>query len=683
MSIRGFIRRLWGGQVNSEVRSEQSGGDTEPPVTRWHGPHDPRRGPACAECGWQLSISYPPGTKLICSRCSRPLCIGDDGQAKRPGTSSDRRASDRIPAGKLTRSSSGWQSNLPKESPVRREQNRDGDTNYSNRQSKATLRPSYPCCPWCNRTVSQEYPEGTRFRCSGCLGGYFLDEQGDTRGTYRPPSHGISGNVTKKIFVAATTCRVKGWFTKNGELAPEMTEGDRLRIEQGREVGVVARTLYQGSVLVDDANPDVAAHVTWKMMQDQTIAAICEATFIAEGYVARADVLARNGNGWDVIEVKMNLEGTSRLPELVDDLAYTTMVAQQSGVDVRRTFLLLLSREYRMGMPLDRLFVEVDQTDEVRKRVQAFLPLWDVIWPDTASRCVPEAKLIGECRTCEYCRALCLGRERQHPVLTLPRLRTEKLIQLGQMGIHELNDVPADFELSELQKRVVECVRSQRPFVGVGLHADLDRIQWPAHYLDFETTTTAVPLYPDLPPFHQLTTQYSIHHCSSLGQIMGHSEYLADPRRDCERGLAEQLLRDLGTAGSIIVYSGFEKTRITALAARFPDLSRRLLALNERLWDLCAVLQCGYYHPAFDGSFSIKNTLPVLVPAMNYDGMEIGDGDTASVRFARMAMGQYTDEEAHQVLHDLKAYCAQDTLAMVRMHERLAAIADGRAAGIV
>lgn len=32
------------------------------------------------------------------------------------------------------------------------------------------------------------------------------------------------------------------------------------------------------------------------------------------------------------------------------------------------------------------------------------------------------------------------------------------------------------------------------------------------------------------------------------------------------------------------------------------------------------------YHPEFHGSTSIENVLPVLVPDMSYERMEIGDG---------------------------------------------------------
>ena len=90
---------------------------------------------------------------------------------------------------------------------------------------------------------------------------------------------------------------------------------------------------------------------------------------------------------------------------------------------------------------------------------------------------------------------------------------------------------------------------------------------------------------------------------------------------------------------------------------------------------MAATLRSGYYPPDFQGSFSIKRTLPVLVPDMSYEGLEIADGDTAMANFARMAQGVVDPPQEPAVREAMLAYCRQDTLAMVRLHERLCALA--------
>ena len=83
------------------------------------------------------------------------------------------------------------------------------------------------------------------------------------------------------------------------------------------------------------------------------------------------------------------------------------------------------------------------------------------------------------------------------------------------------------------------------------------------------------------------------------------------------------------------------------------------------------MIRDNYYHPAFHGKTSVKAALPALLPGMSYDKLKIQDGDSASATFAYMALGRYSNEEIESLKKDLLAYCGQDTMAMVKLHERL------------
>ena len=99
-------------------------------------------------------------------------------------------------------------------------------------------------------------------------------------------------------------------------------------------------------------------------------------------------------------------------------------------------------------------------------------------------------------------------------------------------------------------------------------------------------------------------------------------------------------------------------------------------SIVNRLVDLCAILQRYYYHPYFHGSYSIKQVLPVMVEDLRYDGMEIINGSDAVAQFALLARGKYDNHEAKKVRQDLLDYCKLDTLAMVRVWERLEGMVD-------
>ncbi len=70
------------------------------------------------------------------------------------------------------------------------------------------------------------------------------------------------------------------------------------------------------------------------------------------------------------------------------------------------------------------------------------------------------------------------------------------------------------------------------------------------------------------------------------------------------------------------------------------------------------------------GSYSIKAVLPALVPELSYDELEIKEGGLASIAFE--SLWNETDlmiiaETKEQLLE----YCKLDTLAMVRILEKL------------
>jgi hypothetical protein len=159
-------------------------------------------------------------------------------------------------------------------------------------------------------------------------------------------------------------------------------------------------------------------------------------------------------------------------------------------------------------------------------------------------------------------------------------------------------------------------------------------------------------------------------HIESADGEVSHSDFLWTDDGDPRRSLALALLDAAGDEGTICVYSGFERRIIKALSRDLPDLCTALDALLERLWDLLKVVKAHYYHRDLHGSFSIKQVLPVLVPGMAYDDLDIADGRAASAAYQTSL--ECTDTEERRRIHNaLKQYCLQDTLAMLELRRAL------------
>lgn len=90
-------------------------------------------------------------------------------------------------------------------------------------------------------------------------------------------------------------------------------------------------------------------------------------------------------------------------------------------------------------------------------------------------------------------------------------------------------------------------------------------------------------------------------------------------------------------------------------------------------------VRSGYCHPAFRGSFSLKNVLPALGPGMGYDDLAIADGQAVAARY-RSALADPDPGARRRTFDALRAYCARDTLAQAALRKALTALAPSQTA---
>jgi hypothetical protein len=119
----------------------------------------------------------------------------------------------------------------------------------------------------------------------------------------------------------------------------------------------------------------------------------------------------------------------------------------------------------------------------------------------------------------------------------------------------------------------------------------------------------------------------------------------------------------------------FEKGRIKEMAEAYPDLAAHLTNIREHIIDLLVPFREGHcYTPAMGGSFSIKSVLPALFPddeELNYHNLNplVQNGGHAMIIFPQIK--DMKPQKAAEAREALLAYCHLDTLAMVRVWEKL------------
>jgi len=455
---------------------------------------------------------------------------------------------------------------------------------------------------------------------------------------------------------------------RHDEVEQAPTMGERFLMEQGMEIERRAREIYPEGSLIDEKDVASALEITKRIIADESKPVVFSAFFQSDNFRTKSDILIRKDyDSWHMMEVKSSVNDK---PEFIDDMAYTTMVMSRSGLNVPSVSLLLVSKDFRLGMENKDLFKEINHTEEVFERVKEFEPLWEEVEKITGHAVKPKSNLVFECRKCLLFKE-CLGSGIENHIFDIPRLSKNKYDQLIDRGIVKIEDIPPSFPLTENQNIVKTSVQESKPFIGEKLEEEMELINWPAYYLDFETINTAIPLYPDIAPYTQIPTQFSIHQCSELGKIIDHAQYLADPNMDCRRELAEQLIHKLEGESSIIVYSYFERRVINDLKKDFPELNKELNSLIDRLVNLQSIISKNFYHPRFHGSTSIKTVAPVLIPDISYDELEISEGSSAMAVFVYLAYNRYDEPDIEVMKENLRKYCELDSLSLVGIHQKI------------
>lgn len=486
--------------------------------------------------------------------------------------------------------------------------------------------------------------------------------------------------LSKSKFCAGVQCLKRLYLqVHQPELARESDAASMAIIEQGREVGLLARQLFPRGVEVGNwGNLDRAIHATRELIANPEIPALFEAAFERDGVVVRVDVLHRRMDGrWRLIEVKSS---ASLKEEHLDDVGIQYRVLSRCGLDVGSCCLAHVNHSYVFrGGSVDpwRFFRIRNVTRQVAKLQPKLTFQLRSEFTVLAMQQPPEIAPGRHCTdpvTCEFYERC------NHPipddhVVRLPRIHASAMDELEEMGIESIREIPDDFELSEIQRRAATCVQTGEPWYSPELRLVLDGLTYPLYFADFETVNPAIPPFAGMRPYDHLPFQWSVHVQRRPGAEIEHYEFLATDASDPRRDFVSSLCDALGESGSIVVYSSFESQRLSELASWFPESADRVNAIKARLFDLLPIVREHTYHPAYAGSYSIKSVLPALVPEMTYDGMEVANGQDAGLAWESLVRGGLRCGEHERVRKALLDYCGQDTLAMVRLVDRLRILA--------
>jgi hypothetical protein len=482
--------------------------------------------------------------------------------------------------------------------------------------------------------------------------------------------------LSKSRFLAGLQCPLRLWYQcYNRELATEASPSQQAIFDMGHEVGKLATRVYPGGILIgeDHLHHQQAVHSTRTGLDDLSVPAIYEAAFTNDGLRVRVDILERLGEGrWNLIEVKSS---TSVKEVHVPDVAVQYHALRSLGLNIHQAGILHLNNQYVYDgrhLDLKQLFSFSDLTEEVIKRREEILSGLNQLREILKGESPPAISPSRHCLTpypCEF-QDHCTAATPEFWVVNLSGITRGRLGKLAELGVEDIRHIPGDFPLTALQARIRACLVNREEFIAPELADELRKVEYPVHFLDFETVAPAIPRYAYTRPFQTLPFQWSDHVLFEDGTLE-HRQYLCNEDRDPREEFTTTLLEGLEKEGGIFIYGSYENEIITRLVEELPHHRRELLALLDRFRDLHAGIRKYFYHPEFQGSFSLKTVLPVLVPTMKYERLAIQEGSLASLEYLRMLDPSTSPKERERIKADLLAYCGHDTLGMVKIREEL------------
>lgn len=270
-------------------------------------------------------------------------------------------------------------------------------------------------------------------------------------------------------------------------------------------------------------------------------------------------------------------------------------------------------------------------------------------------------------------------------------------------GFYSIKDIPEDWLTNENHKIQRKCYVNGIEYVDKEkMQAWFANIEYPIYHFDFESFPCPLPRFKGEHPYQQSCFEFSLHIERAPGIcdkeednfIFLNQECMTDEREALVKAIIDnfEFIEDGTLRGTMLAQNtNFEKDRLKELADLFPKHKDKLLAIANKSADLIHLLKTNknlyvdlkfdevrsstinYYHRNLSGSYSIKKTLPVLVPSLTYSNMKkhaVGNGVQAYVTYLNYDAkpGSTRDMNTKKERREaLRLYCQQDTWAMVEI----------------
>jgi len=533
--------------------------------------------------------------------------------------------------------------------------------------------------------------------------------------------------LTKSRFQIGIECPTKLYYQSNSEKYANMKLEDRFLealANGGFQVGALARAYHPEGILIAEKSNEAAISKTNELLKQENCI-LFEAAVQSGDYLVRIDILIKNGNAIQLIEVKAksfnpNVDslttnkgqiGSIWKPYLMDVafqvmtlknafpqftvssylmLADKSKIASVNGLNQKFKIIkvngkvsIISQEEFTADGLGTKLLIKIPVGIEVEKLEHEEFEVGDTHYTLATYAALLSADLnnnykrfigIGKhCNRCEFHTSdeklssgfiECWSKQTG---LSSQQLKQPLLFELwrGNLGSKDiitpllnrqdyfLKDFQeADFAPKSIkpsigftatERRVLQIQstisEAKLPSYNKEFLIDaFNSFKYPLHFIDFETTALAIPMYAGRKPYEQVAFQFSHHQVESDGKINHKDQWLNDavgefPNYDFLRALKSALENDQGT---IFRYHNHENTILNVIYSQLLesnendknelcDFIRSITHSKDDqhvgirdMVDLYQLVMGGFYHPIMKGSNSIKSVLPAIIDCSDF-----------------------------------------------------------------
>lgn len=446
--------------------------------------------------------------------------------------------------------------------------------------------------------------------------------------------------LSKSDFKIARTCPTKLYYLKKHY--PNTLQDDEyleLMAKGGYMIGKMAQLLYPDGIEIKlNSGLETAIAQTKEHLKKETVI-LFEPVIVAGSKLIRVDILIKNKNRFDLIEVKsasfspddpfLNKNGSIKADwrKGFDDIAFQVITLKEAFPDLRITpHLMLVDTTKRTQIDnlaglfeikkvssydegfrgydvtftgnaadiiKEKLLIKIDVTNEIKSIwsdvTQTVATLEDSIRSGLKKINTP---LSVKCNKCEFTEETPCGFDEcwQDLANVTPHIFDlyygttiggyknplfNQLISQKKVSLYDIDSDATKGKNGVRQKIQIDYTRKNAEWISPKLKNVMGLLSYPLHFIDFETTRMPLPFHKDMRPYEQIAFQWSCHTLEKPDSAPIHKDWINTQSKFPNFDFARSLMEHLGTTGTVFMWAKHENTVLSEIFRQVQEYNHK------------------------------------------------------------------------------------------------------------